>query len=65
MWIGFGLGDIKYLGDKVSELRLDFGPGYRVYFVRRGFDLVILLGGSVKSDQERAIERAKRVAAFI
>jgi putative addiction module killer protein len=60
-----GLGDVKYLNDKVFELRIDFGPGYRVYFMHRGNETIIVLGGSEKRDQDRAIERAKRIAATL
>ena len=63
--LAFGLGDIKYLGDKLFELRMDFGPGFRVYFMRKGNDVIILLGGSAKVDQDRAIERAKRIATIL
>ena len=50
------------MGEGVSELRIDFGPGYRVYFVRRGESLAILLGGGDKADQDRDIKRAKALA---
>lgn len=55
-------GDVKQLGDGVSELRLDFGPGYRLYFVRRGEMLIVLLCGGDKSTQARDIAKAKRLA---
>ncbi len=51
-------GDCKSLRDGVMELRIDFGPGYRVYFSRQGPVLVLLLCGSDKSDQDRAIRQA-------
>jgi putative addiction module killer protein len=57
------LGDVKPVGDGVSELRVDYGPGYRVYFVRRGTDVVILICGGAKQTQERDIRRAKLLAA--
>jgi putative addiction module killer protein len=61
--LSFGnFGDVKSVGDGVSELRLDFGPGYRLYFVRRGEALVILLCGGDKSTQSRDITRAKTLA---
>jgi putative addiction module killer protein len=61
--LSFGnFGDVKSLGDGVSELRLDFGPGYRLYFVRRGESLVILLCGGDKATQSRDIAQAKRLA---
>ena len=56
------LGDWKALGDGVSELRIDFGPGYRLYYTVRGQVLVILLCGSAKRDQDRAIKLAKELA---
>ena len=55
-------GDHKSLGDKVSEMRLDFGPGYRVYFTKRGETVVILLCGGDKGSQEKDIEKAKAMA---
>jgi putative addiction module killer protein len=51
-------GDAKPVGERVSELRLDFGPGYRVYFLRKGDTLVVLLGGGDKRTQARDIQRA-------
>jgi putative addiction module killer protein len=56
------LGDAKPVGDGVSELRIDHGPGYRVYFTRRGQSLVLLLCGGDKSTQERDIARATALA---
>jgi len=52
-------GDIKPVGDRVSELRIDVGPGYRLYFTRRGGQLIVLLCGGDKSSQSRDIARAK------
>jgi len=61
--LAFGhFGDVKAVGDGVSELRLDFGPGYRLYFTRRGDVLVVLLCGGDKSTQARDIAQAKRLA---
>jgi putative addiction module killer protein len=51
-------GDAKAVGGGVSELRVDYGPGYRVYFVRRGTALVILLGGGDKRTQQHDIAQA-------
>lgn len=52
-------GDVKPVGGGVSETRLNFGPGYRVYFGRDGDTLVILLGGSSKKDQNQSIAVAR------
>lgn len=56
-------GDVKPVGDGISELRIDYGPGYRVYFVQRGRILMILLCGGDKRTQQRDISRAKALAA--
>ena len=55
------LGDWKSVGDEVSEMRVDVGPGYRLYFTRRGHMLIIMLAGGDKSTQSRDIRRAKRI----
>lgn len=55
-------GDVKPVGSGVSEMRIDYGPGYRVYFVARGSVLVILLCGGDKRTQDRDIERAIALA---
>ena len=56
------LGDAKSLGDGVSEMRIDYGPGYRLYFTRRGDKIVILLCGGDKKRQSDDIARAKQLA---
>ena len=55
-------GDVKAVGEVVSELRIDYGPGYRVYFTKRGSEVVILLAGGDKSTQAEDIKIALRLA---
>lgn len=55
-------GDVEPIGEGLSEIRIAHGPGYRVYFVKRGKMLVILLCGGDKGSQERDIKRAKAMA---
>ena len=62
---GGNFGDSRSVGDGVSELRIDYGSGFRVYFTRRGQEIVILLCGGDKSTQNRDIETAKRIAQNI
>ncbi len=55
-------GDAKPVGEGISEMRIDYGPGYRVYFLQRGEELVILLCGGDKSTQDADIKAAKLIA---
>lgn len=55
-------GDVKPVGEGVSELRIDYGPGYRVYFVQRGETLVVLLAGGDKRTQDHDIQKALELA---
>jgi putative addiction module killer protein len=55
-------GDVKPVGEDLSEMRIDYGPGYRVYFMQRGPLVVLLLCGGDKSSQERDIALAKTIA---
>jgi putative addiction module killer protein len=55
-------GDVRPVGGGVSEMRVDYGPGYRVYFVRRGETLVILVAGGDKRTQDRDIAMAIKLA---
>ena len=55
-------GDVRPIGEGVSELRIDYGPGYRVYFKKRDRRIVVLLGGGDKRTQSRDIETALRLA---
>ncbi len=56
------LGDIKPVGEGISEMRVAYGPGYRIYVVKRGKRLLVLLCGGDKSTQDADIARAKRLA---
>ena len=55
-------GDVKPVGESVSEMRIDYGPGYRVYFVQRGAVRIVLLAGGDKSTQGRDIAKALELA---
>ncbi|MGL4489590.1 MAG: type II toxin-antitoxin system RelE/ParE family toxin [Rhizobiaceae bacterium] len=55
-------GDVSPIGDGLSELRIHYGPGYRIYFQRRGSVIIVLLCGGDKSTQSKDIARAKEIA---
>lgn len=55
-------GDCEPVGDGVSEMRIHYGPGYRVYFVKRGMEIMILLAGGNKSTQSKDIKTALEIA---
>lgn len=59
------LGHWRSVGDGVSELKIDFGPGYRVYFTRRGKEVIILLVGGDKKTQKRDIAKAQELAKLL
>ena len=59
------LGDWRPLAGELAEMRVHFGPGYRLYFVRRGPFIIVLLNGGDKSSQRRDIARALRLASAI
>lgn len=58
-------GDVRPVGEGVSELRIDYGPGYRVYYVKRGALLVILLAGGAKPTQDKDIKSALKLARML
>jgi putative addiction module killer protein len=57
------LGDVRNVGDGIREMRVHFGPGYRIYFAQRGRIVVLLLCGGDKSTQTRDIAKARRMLA--
>jgi putative addiction module killer protein len=58
-------GDVKPVGEGVSELRIDYGPGYRVYYVKRGPLTIILLAGGAKPTQDKDIKTALKLARML
>jgi putative addiction module killer protein len=64
--LGLGLpGDVKPVGSGVSEMRIDYGPGYRVYFTKRGQTLTLILAGGDKSTQAKDIRTAVKMAGTL
>ncbi|WP_202741474.1 type II toxin-antitoxin system RelE/ParE family toxin [Acinetobacter sp. 'aerobic (ED)'] len=59
------LGDVEPVGENVSELRFFFGPGYRIYFIERGEEIIVLLAGGDKSTQQADVKKAIEIAKEI
>jgi putative addiction module killer protein len=59
--LAVGIGNVKTLANKLWELKIDLGPGYRIFFTRRGNEIVLVLAGSDKSEQGRIIRLARRL----
>jgi putative addiction module killer protein len=57
-------GDVKPIGEGISEMRIDYGPGYRVYYQDTGMEIIILLCGGDKTTQNSDIANAKKIARF-
>ncbi len=58
-------GDVRPVGSGVSEMRIDYGPGYRVYFIQKGDQLIVLLAGGNKSTQSADIKNAIKIASEV
>jgi putative addiction module killer protein len=56
-------GDVKPVGEGISEMRIPYGPGYRVYYAQAGKEVVLLLCGGDKATQDKDIKRAREIAA--
>ena len=59
------LGKCRSVGGMVSEIKIDYGPGYRIYFTKKGDNFVILLAGSTKQKQDLAIKKAQKIAQML